>query len=159
LALCGRGGNYGANYFQRTTANYVGIWANNPAAIYFGGTRDMSAQPLNGSNSYVMHFAADKLPQAVVDAYWSVILVGVPDFRVVPNPLNRFNFNNHSPLRSEADGSLKIAIGPKPVPGVAESNWLPSAEGKPFALTFRTYVPKDVVKRCEWTPPALTKVN
>jgi hypothetical protein len=154
------GGNYGANFFQRTTANYVGIWANNPAeAIYFGGTRDASAQPLNGSNSYVMHFAASNLPRAVVNAYWSVILVGVPDFRVVPNDLRRFNFNNHSPLKNEADGSLKIAIGPKPVAGVPESNWLPSAEGKPFALTFRTYVPKDVVKRCAWTPPAVTKVN
>jgi hypothetical protein len=80
------GGNYGANYFQRTTANYTGIWANNPAeVVYFGASRDASAQPLNGSNSYLMHFAADKLPQAVVDAYWSVILVGVPDYRVIPN--------------------------------------------------------------------------
>jgi hypothetical protein len=154
------GGNYGANYFQRTTANYVGIWANNPAeVVYFGGSRDSNEQALNGSNSYVMHFAADKLPQAVVDAYWSVILVGVPDYRVVPNTLNRFNFNNHSPLRMEADGSLKVAIGPKPVAGAAESNWLPSAEGRPFSLTFRTYVPKDVVKRCQWTPPAVTRLN
>jgi len=26
----------------------------------------------------------------VVNAYWSVILVDLPDYRVVPNPLNRF---------------------------------------------------------------------
>jgi hypothetical protein len=111
---------------------------------------------LNGSNSYVMHFPADKLPEAVVEAFWSVILVGVPDYRVVPNPLNRFHLNNFSPLRKEADGSLKIAFGPKPVAGVPESNWLPSPEGKPFSLTFRTYVPKDVVRRGEWTPPPVT---
>jgi hypothetical protein len=154
------GGNYGAAYQQRTTANYTGIWANNPGeVVYFPATRDSNEQPLNGSNSYVMHFSADKLPQSAVDAYWSVILVGVPDYRVVPNDLKRYNFNNHSPLKNEADGSLKIGIGPKPVSGVAESNWLPSAEGKPFSLTFRTYVPKDAVKRCEWTPPAVTKVN
>jgi hypothetical protein len=85
-----------------------------------------------------MHFSADKLPESVADAYWSVILVGAPDYRVVPNSLKRYNFNNHSPLKKETDGSLKIAVGPKAVSGVPESNWLPSAESKPFSLTFRT---------------------
>jgi len=42
---------------------------------------------------------------------------------------------------------------------VAESNWLPSPESKPFSLTFRTYVPKDLVKRGEWTPSPMTKVD
>jgi hypothetical protein len=43
--------------------------------------------------------------------------------------------------------------------GVPESNWLPSAAGKPFSLTYRTYVPKDAMRRCEWTPPALEAVE
>ena len=127
--------------------------------MYFVATRDADEKPLNGSDNYVIHFTADKLPSAVVDAYWSVILVSVPDYRVVPNPLNRFNLNSHSPLESETDGSLKIGFGPKPVAGVPESNWLPSPEGKPFSLTFRTYVPKESVKRGEWTPPAVTQVK
>lgn len=153
-------GNYGANYRLRTVANYAGIWANTPdEVIYFVATRDANEQTLNGSNSYVIHFPADKLPENVINAFWSIILVGVPDYRVVPNPLNRFNLNNYSPLQKEADGSLKLAIGPKPVAGVPEPNWLPSPEGKPFSLTFRTYVPKDVVKRGEWTPAPVTKVN
>jgi hypothetical protein len=46
-----------------------------------------------------------------------------------------------------------IAVGPKPVAGVPEWNWLPSPDGKPFTLTFRTYVPKDLVAR-ECEPPA-----
>jgi hypothetical protein len=125
--------------------------------VYFVATRDANDQPLNGSDSYVMHFAADKLPQSVVNAYWSVILVGVPDFRVVPNSLKRYNFNNYSPLQKEADGSLKIAVGPEPVSGVPESNWLPSAEGKPFSLTFRAYVPKEAAQKCKWTPPSLER--
>jgi hypothetical protein len=44
----------------------------------------------------------------------------VPDYRVVPNPLNRFNLNDYSPLQKEADGSLKLAVGPNPVAGVPE---------------------------------------
>jgi hypothetical protein len=76
---------------------------------------------------------------------------------VASNPLNRFNFNNYSALTNEADGSLKIAIGPKPIPAIPESNWLPSAAGKPFSLTFRTYVPKEAVRSGAWTPPAVTQ--
>jgi hypothetical protein len=140
--------------------DFAGIWANsNDEVIDFGATRDADDKTVNGSHSYVIHFPTDKLPQSAVDAYWSVILVGVPDYRVVDNPLKRYNFNDHSPLKSEPDGSLKITIGPKPPEGVPESNWLPSPEGKPFSLTFRTYLPKDSVRRGEWTPPAVTSLK
>ena len=153
-------GQYGSDFWLRGSVNYAGIWANNTdEVIYFAATRDADNKPLNGANSYIMHFPADKLPDSAVDAYWSVILVGVPDYRVVPNPLKRYNFNNHSSLQKEADGSLKIAIGPKPVAGAPESNWLPSADSKPFSLTFRAYVPKDIVRRGEWQPAPVTMVK
>jgi hypothetical protein len=152
-------GNYGRDYRLRTVVNYAGIWANDTdEVIYFVATRDANEKLLNGSNSYVIHFPSDKLPNSVVNSYWSVILVGVPDYRVVPNPLNRFTLNSYSSLKAETDGSLKISIGPKPVAGVDESNWLPAPDGKTFSLTFRTYVPKDLVKRGEWAPPAVTAV-
>jgi hypothetical protein len=159
--LCANtGGHYPANFRLRSAANYAGIWANTPGeVVYFIATRDVNEQPLSGTNSYVMQFPTDKLPESVADAYWSVILVGVPDYRVVPNSLKRYNFNNQSGLKKETDGSLKIAVGPKPVAGVPESNWLPSAEGKPFSLTFRAYVPKEAAQKCAWTPPPLSKAN
>lgn len=151
-------GNYGKDFQARSGVNFAGIWANTrDEAIYFGAMHDSNGQNLDGSNSYVMHFPASSLPQSVAEAYWSVILVSVPDYRVVPNPIQRYNFNNYSPLQKETDGSLKIAVGPKPVAGVPESNWLPSAEGKPFALTLRIYVPNDLVKRAEWAPPPVVK--
>jgi hypothetical protein len=153
-------GNYGKNYNLRTVANYAGIWANATDEVtYFVPTGDADNKPLDGSKSYVVHFPADSLPSSVVNGYWSVILVGVPDYRVVPNSLNRFNFNSYSSLTKERDGSLKIAIGPNPVKGIPETNWLPSAPGKRFSLTFRTYVPKDVVRQGEWAPPAVTEVH
>jgi hypothetical protein len=156
----GVAGRFGEDYRLRTTVNLLGIWANVPEeAQYFSAGRDGDGEMLDGSRGYVIHFAADNLPGAVVNGYWSVILVGVPDYRVVANPLKRYNFNSYSELASEADGSLKIAIGVKPVAGVAESNWLPSPAGKPFSLTFRTYVPKAVVLRGEWSPPPITRVD
>jgi hypothetical protein len=113
---------------------------------------------VNGGTHYVLHFPADKPPSSVVNGYWSVILVGVPDYRVVANPLKRYNVNSYSNLKSAADGSLKIGIGPTAVADVPEPNWLPSPDGKPFSLTFRTYVPREIVLR-EWAPPAVTAVD
>ncbi|MER8442886.1 DUF1214 domain-containing protein [Mesorhizobium sp. M1066] len=154
-----RTGNYGSDFRLRAVVNYAGIWANTTEeVIYFVATRDAEEKELDGSKSYVMHFLADGLPDDVVNAYWSVILVGVPDYRVMQNPLKRYNFNNHSGLQKGADGSLKIGIGPKAIAGIPESNWLPSTAGKPFSLTFRTYVPKDVVGKGQWAPPAVTAV-
>lgn len=159
LATLGTG-NYGADYWKRTSANLVGLWANaNDEVIYFVATQDADGQPLNGAHDYVLEFSAANRPDAVVNAYWSVILVDVPDYRVVKNPLNRFNFNSDSGLKSEADGSLKILFAPKPHAAVPESNWLPSAPGKGFSLTLRTYVPKDLVKRGEWFPPAIKRLK
>lgn len=88
-----------------------------------------------------------------------MILVDVPDYRVVPNELDRFNFNSDSGLKNEADGSLRILVANKPNADVPESNWLPSAEGKGFSLTIRTYVPKDIVKSAKWFPPAIKRLK
>jgi hypothetical protein len=152
-------GNFGANYWLRSSASLVGIWANsNDEVVYFVGTQDSEGQPLNGANDYVLEFPAANRPDAVVNAYWSVILVDLPNYRVVPNPLNRFNFNSDSGLKSEADGSLKILFAKKPNATVPESNWLPAPDGKAFSLTLRAYVPKDIVKRGEWFPPAIKRI-
>ena len=153
-------GNYGSDYWMRTSANLVGLWANtNDEVIYFVATRDADGQPLNGANDYLLEFPAASRPDAVVDAYWSVILVDVPDYRVVTNPLNRFNFNSDSGLKSEAYGSLRILIASESHSTVPEPNWLPAPKNGEFSLTLRTYVPKDLVKRGEWFPPALRRIE
>lgn len=151
-------GNYGSDYYTRTAANLVGIWANaKTEVIYFVATVDEDGKPLNGGNIYKLHFPADQKPQAVVDGYWSVILVDIPDYRVVPNILDRFNFNSYSELKDNTDGSLSIQISAEKAE--QKSNWLPAPDGKPFSLTLRTYVPKELVKRGEWFPPAIKRVK
>ncbi|WP_420992401.1 DUF1214 domain-containing protein [Cupriavidus sp. 30B13] len=153
-------GNYGANYWLRTAVNQVGLWGNtNEEVVYFVGTQDADGKPLNGANDYVLTFAAQERPDAVVNAYWSVILVGLPDYRVVPNRLDRYNFNNYSGLKSEADGSLRILIAKAPGSAVPESNWLPAPDGQNYSLTIRTYVPKEAVRQGQWFPPALKRID
>jgi hypothetical protein len=152
-------GNYGEKYWVRTSANLVGIWANaSDEVIYFVSTRDAEGRPLDGSNKYLLDFGPVGDPAEQVNAYWSVILVDLSDYRVVPNRLNRFNFNTYSKL-DRSGGSLRLHVSAKPDPDQPESNWLPAQQGKPFSLTFRTYVPRDTVKRGEWFPPALKRVE
>jgi hypothetical protein len=153
----GKVGNYGADDRLRTAANYIGIWANTTDEVaYFVASRDNKDEPLDGGRHYTIRFPADALPDSVVDSYWSVILVDVPGYRVVPNTLDRFNLNTYSDLVRADDGSLTIGIGPTPVDGVPESNWLPSAPGAEFSLTFRAYVPTTAITDGLWSPPAVT---
>jgi hypothetical protein len=151
-------GNYGEEFWTRSGANLIGIWANNShEVVYFIGTRDEAGRPLDGSNTYVLHFPKDALPQDVVNAFWSVHLVGVPDFMPVPNRLDRFMLSSHSNTRTNPDGSLTLVLGPEPVAGVPEANWLPTAPGKLFSLNWRAYVPKEIVRQGNWFPPSVAK--
>lgn len=154
------GGIYGDDYRIRTAANLVGIWANTThEVIYFVATTDADGQPLDGSSTYVIAFDEANNPDAVVNGYWSVILVDLPDYRVVPNAIDRFNFNSYSALERGGDGGLSLFIAPAESDAFPSANWLPSADGKPFSLTFRTYVPKEVVKAGDWFPPGIRRLN
>jgi len=145
-----------ADYQLRTAANLASLWTDTPdESLTFQTTLDAHGKPLNGSNTYVLGFAADQLPATLVSGHWSLTLMTMPGHRVVPNPLGRFLFNSHSPLVYERDGSLRIIVSPRLPRGVPESNWLPAPDWKAFGLTMRAYAPKDAVTRGEWFPPAL----
>jgi hypothetical protein len=149
-------GNYGEDFWLRSSANLIGIWANNThEVIYFVTTRDALGRPLDGSKTYELHFAKDALPQDVVNAFWSVHLVGIPDFMPIPNRLDRFVLGTYSNVETNPAGSLTLVLAPNPVAGLPEANWLPTAPGKPFSLTWRTYIPKEIVKQGNWFPPAV----
>jgi hypothetical protein len=153
-------GNYGEDYAVRTAANYVGIWANaRHEVIYFVTTRDADGNPLNGDSQYVIDFPAQDQPDNVTNAYWSLSLVDVPGYLAVKNDIDRYSFNSVAPPELSADGSLKIYLASASGPDVPEANWLPAPADKDFSLTFRVYVPKDVVKRGEWFPPGIKRLD
>ena len=153
-------GNYGDDYAIRTAANLIGIWAQSRhEVIYHVTTRDVAGEPLHGEKRYVLDFPADALPQDVVNEFWSVHLVSLPDFRPVPNPLQRYVLSTWSNVVKEPDGSLKLLIAPQPDASMPESNWLPSPAGQLFSLTFRSYVPKPVVQSGDWFPPPVAAID
>lgn len=153
-------GKFGDDVLARDIVNYGGLWANTISeAIYFIGLADSDKQPLNGSNTYEIRFPKGGMPDKHVNAFWSVTLYSVPDYRVVPNPAKRYNLNNHSGLKANADGSTSIWLAPTRPANAAESNWLPTPPGKGFSLNFRTYVPKAEVQKGEWFPAPIRRVN
>ena len=85
--------------------------------------------------------------------------MSLPDYRVIPNKINRFNLNNVSDLKFEDDGSLKIYLASELPEGTPESNWLPSPAGKEFTLNHRYYVPKEEVLNGEYYVPELRKIK
>jgi hypothetical protein len=159
-ATTGKETGFGEDFWFRTAANFAGIWwNNNQEVVYFIGEKDDTGAPLNGDGVYVLHFTAENLPAKHVHAYWSLTLMSLPDYRVVPNRLDRFNFNNRSQFKYEPDGSLKLYLACELPNGAPDANWLPCPKGKPFTLNLRTYVPKKEVLSGDYYVPPIVKVE
>lgn len=153
-------GNYNGNYWTRTSANFVGIWANTAdEVVYYMGTKDSNLELLKGGKTYTLKFKKENLPMKNVNSFWSIILVNFPDYRVVDNELNRFNFNNFSDLVYKEDGSLTFYISPEYDKSWPKSNWLPSPKKGSFNLTLRMYVPKKMVLKGEWFPEGISELK
>lgn len=153
-------GNYDSNYWTRTAANFVGIWANkSEEVIYFIASKDANGEALGNGKSYSLTFPKESLPGDQVNGFWSVILVDFPNYRVVENELNRFNFNNYSEFTYNPDGSLTLYIAPELQSDWPKSNWLPSPKEGLFNLTLRSYVPKENVLRGDWFPTGLAPLE
>jgi len=158
-ATTGRPTGFDDDLWFRAAANYGGIWwNNNQEVVYYIGEQDKDGNDLNGDNSYLIHFGANDTPDQHVHAYWSITLMSLPDYRVVPNPIDRYNLNNLSPFEYEEDGSLKLYLGGSLPDGAPESNWLPAPPGRPFTLNHRYYVAKDDVLSGDWYVPPLIRL-
>lgn len=147
-------GNYRTDYLMRSVANYTGIWANNSKeVVYFAG------QGLDGSQTYTQTYPKDELPGSKTRYFWSVIVVDGVDYKVIPNPLNRYLLNKQSPLKFNDDGSLTLVFAPKQPDGIPESNWLPTPTGKKYNLTYRFYGPSKDVTDGKYYPPPLVRIS
>ncbi|MFG4000831.1 DUF1214 domain-containing protein [Flavobacterium aquidurense] len=153
-------GKFGDDIMARDIINYGGLWANRiEEAIYFVGLTDNSKKLLSGDKIYEIKFSKEEIPDLMVNAFWSVTLYSVPDYRVVNNPLKRYNLNNVSGLKKNADGSLSIWLASSLPKNIPQSNWLPTPAGKGFALTMRMYVSKKPVLDGKWFPAPIELKN
>ena len=147
-------GVYGNYYLKRALVAQLGLGANLPDdAIYPLNLADSEGKPLDGANSYTIHFDKGQIPP--VQAFWSITLYDNDGFQVA-NPLNRFAVSSWMPFKFNADGSLDLYFQNESPGGDKDANWLPAPKG-PYNLTMRLYAPKSEALTGKWNPPPIVK--
>lgn len=126
-------------------------------AVYFFGDTDSDGARLDASDgaTYELVFAADELPPAHRDGFWSLTMYG-DDSLLVANDAHTYSIRPTSPgLRRGEDGSISITLAP--AAPADDPNWLPAPDG-PFRLGLRIYYPQDAVLDGSWTPPSPRRI-
>jgi hypothetical protein len=149
------GGAYGVDYRWRAAIAYALLGENLPQdAVYPSLSVDDDGRPLDGENSYAIHFDVGKLPP--VDAFWSLTAYDTDGY-FIPNALGRQALGDRDPLVPNPDGSLDVYIQATS-PGAKQANWLPVARS-PFTLLMRLYSPRSEVLDRTWTPPPVKRTD
>jgi hypothetical protein len=126
----------------RALAARDGLWGNHGyEATYFQVVTDADGQRLNGAHRYRLRL--DEPPP--VGAFWSLTMYGMPDRRLVSNPLGRYSIGDRTPgLRYGDDGSLTLYLQYAAPDADDQANWLPTPEGA-FRPMLRLYEPGPAV--------------
>jgi len=147
-------GVYGNYYLKRAMVAQVGLGANLPEdAIYPINLADESGKPLDGANTYALHFEKADLPP--VDAFWSVTAYDSEGYQV-PNALNRFALSSWMPFEYNADGSLDLYFQNENPGADKEANWLPAPKSL-FNVLMRLYAPRSEALTGKWNPPPIMR--
>lgn len=144
-------------YPMRALAAQAGLWGNHGYEAYYAWAYiDGDGNPLNGANSYVMHF--DETPPA--KAFWSVTMYDTPKFYLVENPIERYSIGDRTPgLVTNDDGTLDLYLQrDEPTDPKAKANWLPTPEGD-FRPLVRIYLPEEAVLDGSYELPPIQKVS
>lgn len=106
--------------------------------IYLVAKDDNEGNPLSGNSDYIV----SGIPMSA--RYWSITLYG-EDYFLIPNKINKFNFNKMN-LHYNSDSTFSFIISSSS----KSENWLPSEKGAHFYLTLRLYHPEnDLVENIE----------
>jgi hypothetical protein len=147
-------GNYGSDYLMRSIVNLTGSGANSTKEVI-----DFNAMGIDGNQTYTQTYPADALPASKARYFWSLVVHDGAEQRAAANPPNRFLLDKQSALQLNPDGSLTLAFAPRLPPGVPQSNWLPSPEGRRYSVVLRLYGPAKEVADGAYYPPPLVPVR
>ncbi|GAA3257676.1 DUF1214 domain-containing protein [Dactylosporangium siamense] len=150
---------WGTDYVNRASGNeFIQFGNNAKAAGYWHAFVDAQKRPLAGTNSYVLTFRADQIPDAC--RFWSLTAYTPDTVELIPGQ-TKFVVASYTPgLYTAPDGSIAIAITRVLPPGFAPANWLPVDENQ-FNVMLRVYGPKDNTdpNNPPYVPPAITPMR
>jgi hypothetical protein len=155
--LLGGFGQYGVDYRLRAVISQIGLGAFAPQqAIYAMSWTDHDKQPLTGSTRYVLHMQT--MPPSIQG--WSLTVYDLHG-ALIPNSIDRYAFTDASQLATNPDGSVDFYLqADQPSDPAQASNWLPTAGGQGFEVTWRLFAPQPdqiapILDGSGWQPPAI----
>ena len=143
------------DYFHRAEWAVKGLLVNRPKeAFYFNAYSDSNGETLHGSNEYVIHIPADKMPPA--KAFWSITSYNM-ERNYVPNEHYHYGVGlRNKGMKYNENGSLTFVLQNE-MPEAGLWNWIPTPKDEPFRLNFRFYNPEEVMfdkeKVSDYLPP------
>ncbi|MEL7540272.1 MAG: DUF1254 domain-containing protein [Pseudomonadota bacterium] len=147
-------GNWGADFARRAYWAMWGLGTNISQDAVYGVTQlDQTMQPLNGQNTYRLHFEADELPPT--QAFWSVTNYDVEGY-LERNAQDRYSLGSNHQLNFNQDGSLDLYLSYAP-PAQDGANWIPAPEGE-FKILLRIYWPQEIVLTGAWSLPDVERL-
>ncbi len=159
--LLGGFGRYGTRYTLRAVISQIGLGAFVPhQAIYAMSWSDHGKTPLNGSTPYVLHM--ESAPPT--NEGWSLTVYDLHG-ALIANPIDRYAFSDTSQLVRNSDGSVDLHLqSTQPTDPAQASNWLPTASGQGFEVTWRLFAPESakidgILDGSGWQPPAIEPAN
>jgi len=136
-----------------TCAAIAKIALSSEEAVYSEAFTDSCGMPLNGLNSYKLHFVTPP----PVNNLWTISLYNMQQ-QLVKNPINRYQLGTNTPsLVYNQDGSLDIYVQHNQ-PAKYVGNWIPAPEGD-FMLELRLHGPQALYYNDEWQEPSIVKTN
>lgn len=145
---------FGMDYKFRAVISLVGLGANPvDMAIYPSADCDSNLKPLDGNNSYVIHFEENQIPPCM--GFWSITAYDQDGF-LVDNPINKYAIRNKDNLLKNPDGSVDIYLQSESPGEELQHNWLPVPKAA-FQLTLRIYLPEESVLDLSWKPPYVVR--
>ncbi len=123
---------------------------------YAGMFLDTEGRALAGDRSYVINVPADP----PVDLFWAITIYDVDTRGLITSDQQRAERGSkHEGVRTNADGSTPIFVGPEPPPKDWENNWIKSVPGRAWFPYFRFYGPTEPFFDQSWKLPPVEEVD
>lgn len=134
-------------YARGTTYSmgFIGIKHLGSGQYYLVSLKDKQGKPLDGKRTYKLTFP----PDVPVTQYWSATAYDRDTHAFIRNVPNAGRSSQEPALKKNADGSVDLYFGPKPLAG-KEANWVPTSPKASFEVMLRFYGPEKAFMDKSW---------